>query len=111
MSATLTGDHRTRLTHTLEVEQIALSVADSLRLNKDLVSAIALGHDVGHTPFGHAAEKTLNKLLKDNGGFHHPKFLYWLLHCSAVKSADMADMDMKEQRRLEKRICIVRISW
>ncbi|SHH95639.1 dGTP triphosphohydrolase [Desulfosporosinus lacus] len=72
MSATLTGDHRTRLTHTLEVEQIAVSVADALGLNKDLVSAIALGHDVGHTPFGHAAERTLNRLLKDNGGFHHP---------------------------------------
>lgn len=72
MAATLTGDHRTRLTHTLEVEQIAVSIADALGLNKDLVSAIALGHDVGHTPFGHAAEKTLNRLLKDNGGFHHP---------------------------------------
>ena len=72
MSATLTGDHRTRLTHTLEVEQIAVSIADALSLNKDLVSAIALGHDIGHTPFGHAAERTLNKLLKDNGGFHHP---------------------------------------
>ncbi|MBA4685735.1 MAG: dNTP triphosphohydrolase [Candidatus Galacturonibacter soehngenii] len=72
MSATLTGDHRTRLTHTLEVEQIAISVADALNLNKDLVSAIALGHDVGHTPFGHAAERTLHKLLKDKGGFHHP---------------------------------------
>lgn len=72
MAATLTGDHRTRLTHTLEVEQIAISVADALGLNKDLVSAIALGHDVGHTPFGHAAEKTLNQLLKENGGFNHP---------------------------------------
>lgn len=72
MSATLTGDHRTRLTHTLEVEQIAVSVADALGLNKDLVSAIALGHDVGHTPFGHAAERKLNELLKDAGGFHHP---------------------------------------
>lgn len=72
MSATLTGDHRTRLTHTLEVEQIAISVADALGLNKDLVSAIALGHDVGHTPFGHAAERTLNEKLKGNGGFHHP---------------------------------------
>lgn len=66
------GDHRTRLTHTLEVEQIAISVADALGLNKDLVSAIALGHDVGHTPFGHAGEKTLNELLKDCGGFYHP---------------------------------------
>lgn len=66
------GDHRTRLTHTLEVEQIAVSVADALSLNKDLVSAIALGHDVGHTPFGHAGEKTLNKLLENDGGFYHP---------------------------------------
>ncbi len=72
MSTTLPSDHRTRLTHTLEVEQISISVADALGLNKDLVSAIALGHDVGHTPFGHAAELTLNKLLKDYGGFHHP---------------------------------------
>ena len=72
MSATLTGDHRTRLTHTLEVEQIALSVSDALGLNRDLVSAIALGHDVGHTPFGHAAERALDKKLENNGGFHHP---------------------------------------
>jgi len=72
ISATLTGDHRTRLTHTLEVEQIAISIADALGLNKDLVSAIALGHDVGHTPFGHAAERTLNDKLQDIGGFHHP---------------------------------------
>ncbi len=72
MSATLTGDHRTRLTHTLEVEQIAISVADALGLNRDLVSAIALGHDVGHTPFGHAAERALDNKLVNNGGFHHP---------------------------------------
>ncbi|MGL5228175.1 MAG: HD domain-containing protein [Bacteroidales bacterium] len=65
------GDHRTRLTHTLEVEQIAVSIADALGLNRDLVSAIAIGHDVGHTPFGHAAEAELNKLLKDEGGFSH----------------------------------------
>ena len=72
MSATLSGDHRTRLTHTLEVEQIAISIANALKLNVDLVSAIALGHDVGHTPFGHAAERRLNELLEDNGKFHHP---------------------------------------
>lgn len=72
MSATLSGDHRTRLTHTLEVEQIAISIANALKLNVDLVSAIALGHDVGHTPFGHAAERKLNELLEDNGKFHHP---------------------------------------
>ena len=72
ISATVSGDHRTRLTHTLEVEQIAISIANALRLNMDLVSAIALGHDVGHTPFGHAAERKLHNLLEENGGFHHP---------------------------------------
>lgn len=72
ISATSSGDHRTRLTHTLEVEQIAISIANALKLNADLVSAIALGHDVGHTPFGHAAERKLNELLEVNGGFHHP---------------------------------------
>lgn len=71
ISATISGDHRTRLTHTLEVEQIAVSVANALSLNVDLVSAIAFGHDVGHTPFGHAAERVLNDLLKDSGGFNH----------------------------------------
>ena len=72
ISATISGDHRTRLTHTLEVEQIAVSIANALSLNADLVSAIALGHDVGHTPFGHAAERKLSELLKDCGEFHHP---------------------------------------
>lgn len=72
ISATSSGDHRTRLTHTLEVEQIAVSIANALKLNVDLVSAIALGHDVGHTPFGHAAERKLSKLLEKEGQFHHP---------------------------------------
>jgi len=65
-----TGDHyRTRLTHTLEVAQIARTVARALRLNGDLTEAIALGHDLGHTPFGHAGETVLNQLLP--GGFRH----------------------------------------
>jgi dGTPase len=64
------GDHyRTRLTHTLEVSQIARTIAKALRLNEDLTEAIALGHDLGHTPFGHAGEETLNDLLPD--GFTH----------------------------------------
>lgn len=64
------GDHyRTRLTHTLEVAQIARTAARALRLNEDLTEAIALGHDLGHTPFGHAGEATLNDLLTD--GFRH----------------------------------------
>ena len=64
------GDHyRTRLTHTLEVSQIARTMARALRLNEDLTEAIALGHDLGHTPFGHAGERVLAELLP--GGFHH----------------------------------------
>lgn len=66
------GDHyRTRLTHTLEVSQIARTIARALRLNEDLTEAIALGHDLGHTPFGHAGERVLNSILKEKGGFHH----------------------------------------
>ena len=64
------GDHyRTRLTHTLEVSQNARTIAKALRLNEDLVEAIALGHDLGHTPFGHAGEQKLNELCF--GGFRH----------------------------------------
>ena len=64
------GDHyRTRLTHTLEVAQIARTIARALRLNEDLTEAISLGHDLGHTPFGHAGERALNEILP--GGFRH----------------------------------------
>ncbi|BEP29664.1 deoxyguanosinetriphosphate triphosphohydrolase [Helicovermis profundi] len=64
------GDHyRTRLTHTLEVSQISRTIARALRLNEDLVEAIALGHDLGHTPFGHCGEMELNKIHKE--GFRH----------------------------------------
>ena len=64
------GDHyRTRLTHTLEVSQIARTIAKSLRLNEDLTEAIALGHDLGHTPFGHAGERVLNRICPE--GFRH----------------------------------------
>jgi dGTPase len=64
------GDHyRTRLTHTLEVAQIARTIARALRMNEDLTEAISLGHDLGHTPFGHAGERALNTLVP--GGFRH----------------------------------------
>ena len=63
-------DHfRTRLTHTLEVSQIGRTIARALNMNEDLTEAIALGHDLGHTPFGHCGEGVLNELVK--GGFHH----------------------------------------
>lgn len=76
------GDHyRTRLTHTLEVSQIGRTIARSLRLNEDLVEAISLGHDLGHTPFGHAGEAALNKLSPN--GFKHNE--------QSVRVADFID--------------------
>ncbi|MFH1457721.1 MAG: deoxyguanosinetriphosphate triphosphohydrolase [Candidatus Omnitrophota bacterium] len=66
------GDYyRTRLTHTIEVAQIARTIACSLRLNVDLTEAIALAHDLGHTPFGHSGEEALNELMRKSGGFNH----------------------------------------
>ena len=62
---------RTRLTHSLEVAQLARSVARSLRLNEDLVEAISLAHDLGHTPFGHAGQDELNACMAGQGGFEH----------------------------------------
>jgi len=70
------GDHyRTRLTHTLEVSQIARTISRALFLNEDLTEAIALGHDLGHTPFGHSGEEVLNKIMKEefNSEFSHNK--------------------------------------
>ncbi len=69
--ATVNDHHRTRLTHTLEVTQVARTVARRLRLNEDLTEAIALAHDIGHPPFGHAGEDALDECLRDHGGFDH----------------------------------------
>lgn len=71
------GDYyRTRLTHTLEVSQISRGLARTLRLNEDLAEAIALAHDLGHTPFGHRGEATLNDLMAGHGGFEHNRQSY-----------------------------------
>lgn len=68
------GDYyRTRLTHTIEAAQIGRTIARALRLNEDLTEAITLAHDVGHTPFGHAGEQILDKLMEEYGGFDHNK--------------------------------------
>lgn len=78
------GDHyRTRLTHTLEVSQNARTIAKALRLNEELVEAIALGHDLGHTPFGHAGERALNKVCP--GGFKHNE--------QSVRTVDVLEKD------------------
>ena len=68
------GDYyRTRLTHSLEVAQIARSICKSLRLNEDLAESVALSHDLGHPPFGHTGQDVLNRLMKEHGGFEHNK--------------------------------------
>lgn len=78
------GDHyRTRLTHTLEVSQNARTIAKALRLNEELVEAVALGHDLGHTPFGHAGERALNKVCP--GGFRHNE--------QSVRTVDVLEKD------------------
>ena len=67
-----TGDHyRTRITHSLEVSQIARTLAKYFNLNEDLAETLSLAHDLGHTPFGHAGEEALNECMKRNGGFDH----------------------------------------
>ena len=64
------GDHyRTRITHSMEVAQIARSIARYLNLNEDLAETLSLAHDLGHTPFGHAGEDSLNECMQDHGGF------------------------------------------
>ena len=68
------GDYyRTRLTHSLEVAQIARSICKSLQINEDLAESVALSHDLGHPPFGHTGQDVLNRLMKDHGGFEHNK--------------------------------------
>lgn len=74
------GDyHRTRLTHTMEVASIARTIGRSLRLNEDLIEALALLHDIGHPPFGHAGEEVLDEFLCDEGGFSHNRFALTLV--------------------------------
>jgi len=76
------GDYyRTRLTHSLEVAQISRGIARRLRLNEDLVEALALAHDLGHTPFGHTGEEVLNRLMAGHGGFEHNRQSLRIVEC------------------------------
>lgn len=105
------GDHfRTRLTHTLEVAQIAVSLARNLNLNEDLVEAISLGHDIGHTPFGHQGERTLDKIMRGEddlsgkikyklnyGGFKHNFHSLKILDYTEVKYENVKGMNLTWQ--------------
>lgn len=92
------GDHyRTRLTHTLEVSQIARTIARSLRLNEDLTEAIALGHDLGHTPFGHAGEEALSKVSSIN--FSHNKQSLRVVDILEQRREDIPGLNLTKEVR------------
>ena len=89
------GDHyRSRLTHTIEVSQIARALARALRLNEDLAEALALGHDLGHTPFGHAGERAMQRVMAPYGGFDHNAQTLRLLTKLETRYADFDGLNL-----------------
>src|SRR2546425_2618691 len=86
--------HRTRLTHTLEVAQISRTIARQLGLNEDLTEAIALAHDLGHPPFGHAGEDTLDECMRAHGGFEHNRHGLRILEELEYRYADFPGLNL-----------------
>ena len=94
------GDHyRTRLTHTLEVAQISRTIARALGLNEDLTEAIALAHDVGHTPFGHSGEEALREAMADHGGFEHNRHGLRVVDVLEVQYAQYRGLNLTHEVR------------
>lgn len=94
------GDlYRTRLTHSLEVAQVARTVALALKLNEPLTEAIALAHDLGHTPFGHAGQETLNACMRDFGGFEHNLQSLRVVDMLEAKYADFPGLNLTFETR------------
>jgi dGTPase len=94
------GDHyRTRLTHTIEVAQISRSIARALKLNEDLSEAIALVHDLGHTPFGHAGEETLSEIMQNHGGFEHNRQTLRVVDLLEEKYPDFPGLNLTYELR------------
>lgn len=94
------GDsYRTRLTHSLEVAQIGRTIGRCLRLNEDLIEAIALAHDLGHPPFGHAGEEALNKIMKDArlGGFNHNQHSFEIVHHHEKRYPDFDGLNLSRE--------------
>ncbi len=94
-----TDHHRTRLTHTLEVAQISRTIARQLGLNEDLTEAIALAHDLGHPPFGHAGEAALDECLRDGGGFEHNRHSLRILEFLEYRYADFPGLNLSWETR------------
>jgi dGTPase len=90
---------RTRLTHSLEVAQIARTVARALRLNEDLTEAIALAHDLGHTPFGHAGQHSLNACMQGHGGFEHNLQSLRIVDCLEQRYAEFEGLNLTFETR------------
>src|SRR5262249_2459356 len=86
--------HRTRLTHTLEGSQISRTIARRLGLNEDLTEAIALAHDLGHPPFGHAGEEELNRCMRDHGGFEHNQHALRIVEQLEYRYADFPGLNL-----------------
>jgi dGTPase len=94
------GDHyRNRLTHTLETSQIARTVARALRVNEELAEAIALAHDLGHTPFGHAGERSLDLLLEKQGGFDHNRQSLRIVDLLEIRYPDFRGLNLTAETR------------
>ena len=94
------GDHfRSRLTHTLEVSQIARTVARSLGVNEDLSEGIVLAHDLGHTPFGHSGQQVLHRLLKEHGGFEHNRQSLRIVDFLEVRSNRYRGLNLTHETR------------
>lgn len=90
----LSDYHRTRLTHTMEVASIARTMSRALRLNEDLTEALALVHDIGHPPYGHAGEDVLAELLDDEGGFSHNQYALTIVEELEVRSAGYLGLNL-----------------
>ena len=94
------GDHyRTRLTHTIEVAQIARTIARTLGLNEDLTEAVALAHDIGHTPFGHSGEEALDRLMEGHGGFEHNRHGLRVVDTLERRYADFDGLNLTHEVR------------
>ncbi len=94
------GDHyRNRLTHTLEVAQIARTIARALAANEDLTEAIVLAHDLGHTPFGHTGERVLHRLLRDHGGFEHNRQSLRIVDSLEIRSERYRGLNLTHETR------------